>query len=127
MDVELWSRSATELAELIRIGEVKSREVVEAHLGQIDEVNGALNAVHCHPRRAGPPPAADEADAAVAMGAAVGPLHGVPFTIKENLDLAGSATTQGIPARARTGLAGILERLDAVVGEPTSDQRSRAT
>ena len=42
--------------------------------------------------------AADRADRAVADGAELGPLHGVPITVKENIDVAGSATTNGVPA-----------------------------
>ena len=99
MGAELWQRTATELAALIASGEVSSREVVDAHLGRIDEVNGHCNAVVrvlADEARAG----ADAADAAVATGADLGPFHGVPFTVKENLDVAGTPTTQGLPAFA---------------------------
>src|SRR5207302_1923676 len=44
--------------------------------------------------------AADSADKKVAAGEPTGPLHGVPFTVKENIDVAGSATTQGVSALA---------------------------
>jgi len=95
MSNELWRKSAGELALLIRQGDVSSREVVEAHLGRIDQVNGPVNAVTvvlADTARA----AADAADASEPSG----PFHGVPFTIKENIDCAGSATTQGVPALA---------------------------
>jgi amidase len=111
MGSELWSKSASELAVMVRAGEAKSREVVEAHLARIDEVNGAVNAVTVTLAETALA-AADEADAAMASGADLGPLHGVPFTIKENLDLAGSPTTQGVPA-----LAEAVPPLDAVVVE----------
>jgi amidase len=42
--------------------------------------------------------AADQADNRLAKGVEVGPLHGVPFTVKENIDMLGSATTMGLPA-----------------------------
>ena len=91
---ELWQQSARTLAEMIRNGTTTSREVVEAHLARIDEVNGRVNAVvEVRPdevRRE-----ADAADAALKSGGPVGPLHGVPFTIKTNLDVAGYATTEG--------------------------------
>jgi amidase len=96
---ELWQLGALELAEKIRSGETSSREVLEAHLARVDAVNPHLNAVVRRldeEARA----AADAADRAVAEGATLGPLHGVPCTVKENIDLAGTPTTQGVPALA---------------------------
>lgn len=84
---------ATTLASLIRSREISSREVVEAHLARIDAHDGYLGAVPVVLRES----ALAEADRAD-RSAALGPLHGVPFTVKENLDLLGTATTQGIPA-----------------------------
>jgi amidase len=81
---------------MIAEGEVSSREVVDAHLDRIAEVNPQLNAivvVLAEEARA----AADAADAAPES---LGALHGVPFTVKENIDVAGTATTQGLPALA---------------------------
>ncbi len=95
MSEELWRRSAGELAALIASGDVSSREVVDAHLERIEAVNPHLNAlvvVLADEARA----AADAADASDARG----PLHGVPFTVKENIDVAGTATTLGLPALA---------------------------
>jgi amidase len=111
MGDELWRHSALELAAAIAGKEVSSTEVVEAHLRRIDEVNGALNAVVrvlADEARV----AAAEADRAVSEGEPLGPFHGVPFTIKENIDLAGSPTTQGLPA-----LAEVVAPLDAPVVE----------
>lgn len=95
MSNELWRKGALELAGMIARKEVSSREVVAAHLARIDEVNPHLNAVV---RRWDDESlaAADAADAAVASGASLGTLHGVPVTIKENIDLAGTPTTQAI-------------------------------
>ena len=96
---ELWRSGAVELAAMIRDREVSSREVVQAHLDRIEAVNPHLNAiVRLLPDQA--LAAADAADRAVADGARLGPLHGVPFTVKENIDLAGTPTTQGVPALA---------------------------
>ena len=83
------------LAALMRRGEVSSREVVEAHLRRIDEVNPALNAVV---RRLDDEAlsAAEGADRAFATGSPLGPLHGVPFTVKENIAVAGTPTTSGM-------------------------------
>ena len=97
MSQELWQESATTLATMIRTGEVTSRDVVEAHLERIEKVNGSLNAiVEVRPddvRRE-----ADVADAKMKAGDVLGPLHGVPFTVKTNIDLEGYATTQGTVA-----------------------------
>lgn len=81
---------------MIASGEVTSAEVVEAYLARIEEVNPDLNAVtvtladEAHV-------AASAVDRAVADGASLGPLAGVPFTVKENIDVAGSATTWASP------------------------------
>ena len=96
---ELWQRSALDLAEAIRSGAHTSREVVEAHLARIDAVNSDVNAIV---RRFDGDvlAAADAADRAVADGDDLGPFHGVPITVKENIDLLGSPTTQAVPAFA---------------------------
>ena len=99
MSEELWRESALSLAELIRAGKVSSREVIEAHLARIEQVNPSLNAVVrvlADEARA----AADAADAKVAGGGPLGPLHGVPFTVKENIDVAGTPTTGAVHALA---------------------------
>ena len=99
MGTELWSKSALELAAMIAGREVSSREVVEAHLARIDAVNPRLNAVVrvlADEARAG----ADAADAAVRSGGPLGRFHGVPVTVKENIDVAGTPTTQGVPMLA---------------------------
>lgn len=94
---ELWMLSATELVRQIRTGQVSSREVVQAHLHRIDEINpvvNALTAVLDEQALA----AADAVDQALRCGEEPGPLCGIPVTVKENVDVAGSATTQGIAA-----------------------------
>ena len=96
---ELCSKGAGELAGLIASGEATSAEVVEAYLDRIEEVNPDLNAVTVTlPDEARV--AAAAVDRAVADGARLGPLAGVPFTVKENIDVAGSATTWGVAALA---------------------------
>lgn len=89
----LYERSAGELADLIRRREVSSREVVEAHLERIDAVNGAVNAITVVLAES-----ALERAAAADASPPTGPLHGVPFTIKENIDCRGTPTTNGVPA-----------------------------
>ena len=91
--------SATELARAIRDKEVSAVEVVDAHLRQIEAVNPRLNAVV--QLAAGRARAeARAADAALAGGKTLGPLHGVPFTVKDNLDTAGIVSTGGTKGRS---------------------------
>jgi len=94
---ELWRRGAGELARMIAAGEVTSAEVVDAHLARIEAVNPALNAV-TEVLADSAREAAVAADRATADGGPRGPLHGVPCTVKQNIDLAGSATNWGLPA-----------------------------
>lgn len=110
---ELWLMSATELAEAIRTRQASSREVVEAHLRRIEAVNPSINAVVIV-RAEQALEAAMVADRAVAAGADLPPFHGVPFTIKENIDVAGTPTMQGFKALANaypSRDAPIVERL----------------
>jgi fatty acid amide hydrolase len=97
----LTSLSATELAALIARGDISSAEAVEAHIERIERVNPALNAVVVK-RYEAALAEAREADDRRARGEALGPLHGVPITIKECLDLAGTPSTFGLPSRANT-------------------------
>ncbi len=99
MSRELWRRGGTELAAMVADGAISAREVIDAHLDRIDEVNGWLNAV-VRIDAEGARAAADTVDQARAAGEALGPLAGVPFTVKDGLDLAGHPTTYGIPAFA---------------------------
>jgi amidase len=97
MGDELWKLGAVELAEAIRLRRVSSREVVEAHLSRIEAVNPSLNAVAVVLAEQALE-SAGAADRALAAGEEAGPLLGVPMTVKENIDLIGSATTMGVPA-----------------------------
>ena len=116
---ELWQLSALDLADLVRKQEASSREVLESLLARIDAVNGDLNAVVALLPEA--VAAADAADRAVATGGELGPLHGVPITVKENIDVAGSATTQGVAAfehAIATVDAPVVERMRAAGAIP---------
>ncbi len=88
--------SATELAEGIASGRFSSVEVLEAYLARVDRYNPALNALVVDVRESALA-RAREADAARARGESWGPLHGVPMTVKESYNLAGSPTTWGNP------------------------------
>jgi amidase len=117
---DLWRMSALELAEAIRSRQISSQEVIEAHLRRIEAVNPSVNAVTVVLGEQALE-AAKAADRAVVGGSDLPPFHGVPFTIKENIDLAGTPTTWG--ARALVGSypsrdAPVVERLRAAGAIP---------
>ena len=98
MTEAIWRWSATRVAAAIRSREISAREALEASLSRMAAVNGKLNAVTVDLSDAARA-AADRADRAVAAAdAPLGPLHGVPVTIKENVDQRGCATTNGVVA-----------------------------
>jgi amidase len=96
---ELWRLSATDLAQAIRSKQISSQEVIEAHLRRIEAVNPAVNAVTVVLGEQALE-AARAADRVVAAGGKLPLLHGVPFTVKENMDLIGTPTTMGVRALA---------------------------
>jgi amidase len=107
----LLALPAVRLAHLIATGAVSSREVVTASLERIAAVNPTINAV-VQLRAAAALAEADLADRAVAHGAALGPLHGVPFTVKDWIDAAGLPCAAGrlehrgrVPAQDATAVA----------------------
>jgi amidase len=109
----LWAHGAAELAALIGAGEVSARAVVEAHLDRIGAVNPAVNAVTAVLAESALAEA-ESVDAAIRAGQRVGPLAGVPFTVKENVDVAGQPTTDGVVAfrdRVATADAPIVAQL----------------
>jgi amidase len=90
--------SATQIAQAIRDKQISAVEVVQAHLDRIEQVNGVLNAVVqlCTDRALSEAKAADEA---LARGDSLGPLHGVPMTLKDSLDTEGIISTGGTKGR----------------------------
>ena len=94
----LYKKSASELANLISKKEVSSKEVVEAHLNRISEVNPHINAITITLEKSSLE-AANVADNASDEDRER-PLHGIPFTVKENIDLIGTPTTYGLPILA---------------------------
>ncbi|HEY2356716.1 MAG TPA: amidase [Phenylobacterium sp.] len=92
---EIWQWSAVRTAKAIRAGEVSSEEVVGAHVRRLHAANPAINAVVVD--LSGPAlEAARAADRARAQGAELGALHGVPITIKINIDVEGQANSNGV-------------------------------
>ncbi|MBR1220533.1 amidase [Bradyrhizobium sp. U87765 SZCCT0131] len=97
MQNELWRWTATDLGRAIGERRISSREAVQSVLGRIAAVNPAVNAV-VDVLADEALAAADQADAVVRSGVALSPLHGVPVTIKVNVDQRGCATTNGVVA-----------------------------
>ena len=92
-----WQWSAVETAAAIRSGAISATETVEAHLERMRAVNPKLNAVVVDLSEEALA-AARAADKQLAKGGALGPLHGVPITIKENVDYEGRPNFNGVPA-----------------------------
>ena len=101
----LWRLGAADLAELIAGRKVSCREVVQAHLERIEAVNDSVRAIPLVLKDEAMA-AADKADRLLDLGKIPGPLHGVPITVKENIDLAGTPTTNGV--------AGFSEKIASV-------------
>src|SRR5436190_12666294 len=92
---ELWRLSAAEIASLIGSKKVSAAEAATAALARLDAVNPKINAVVDH-KPAEVLAQAAAIDAAIGRGEDVGPLGGVPITVKVNIDQAGFATTNGL-------------------------------
>jgi amidase len=116
---ELALQPAHVLADAIRTRRLSSRELLDHHLSRVEQLNPPLNAVVTVDRD-GARRAADAADAALTRGDVVGPLHGVPMTIKDSYDTAGLRTTCGHPGWDRVPerdaeAVGRLRRAGAVI------------
>lgn len=98
-DRPLWQWTATEVAAATTSGALSCVEVTRAVLDRQDAVNPALNAVTLGLHESALARAA-ALDAARAAGEPLGPLHGVPVTVKDNVDVAGQRTPNGLPALA---------------------------
>jgi len=119
--------SATTLANDIRSGRRSSAEVVTAVLERIDAVNPRINAVVR--RIDGVLDAARRADEERARGGSTGPLHGLPFTIKDSFDTAGIVTTAGtvgwrdrVPATDATVVARLRAAGAILVGKTNTPE-----
>jgi amidase len=95
---DLLSKTAGQIARMIRDKQVSSVEVVKACYARIDAVNPKINAVVtlCRERALAEAVLADQA---LAAGRTLGPLHGVPFTIKDSFDTEGVVSTGGTLGR----------------------------
>ena len=125
---ELVRATAAELAGLIADGEVSSREVTQAHLDQIEAVDGRINAfLHVATERA--LASADAVDAQRAAGAELGPLAGVPLAMKDIFCTKGIPTTCGsrilegwVPPYDATITARLAEAGVVVLGKTNMDE-----
>lgn len=119
---------ATELAGGIAAGDLSAREVTDAHINRIEAVDGALNAIVL-PRFEAARQEADAADAAQRRGERLGPLHGVPVTIKDQFHVTGLPTTYGVsrlaenrPVRDGTLVAALRDAGAIVLGKTNVPQ-----
>jgi len=90
--------SAVEVARMLREKQITAVELVKRCYQRIDQVNPLINAVvlTCRERALAE---AEEADAMTSKGRSKGPLHGVPFTVKDSFDTAGLVSTGGTLGR----------------------------
>ena len=120
MDESIAFAPAVELARLVRERKIGALELLEAHLARVERLNPRINAVVVQ-RADKARRIARERDAQTAKGGELGPLHGVPMTVKESFDVPGLPTTWGFPEQRgniaeRPALAvERLERAGAVI------------
>src|SRR3546814_10444740 len=90
---DLWTRSATELSLLLREREVSPVELLQHLLDRCDSLNDALNAIVTFDRE-GALAAARASEARYAQGRPLGPLDGIPITVKDNIFVRGLRATR---------------------------------
>ena len=93
--MEIWQLTATELASSISKGEISAVDATQSHLSRMSEANQKINAVveDCQGEALRE---AEQVDANLRKGLRLGPLAGVPVTVKVNVDQEGYATTNGL-------------------------------
>jgi amidase len=118
---DLLTLSGTEQGRLIRDGAVSSCDLIDAHLARIDEINPRLNAV-VEVLRDSARCAARDSDARRVAGKLLSPIDGVPFSIKDSIEVAGTVCTAGTLGRrhapASTRDATLVARLRAAGAIP---------
>jgi amidase len=117
---DIWRLPATDIAALIKSKKLSATQAATAALARLDAVNPLINAVVDH-RPDDVLAQAAAVDAAIARGEDVGPLAGVPVTVKVNVDQAGFATTNGVKlqrdviARSNSPVVDNLRKAGAVI------------
>jgi amidase len=91
--------SAHAMLTALQAGQISATALLELHLARIARYNPQINAIVI-PNEERARQRAAEADAAYAQGKSLGPLHGLPLTIKDCIEVAGLRTTAGVPERA---------------------------
>ncbi len=107
--------SATELAAKVAAKEISAVELLQMYLQRVDTYNPNLNAL-CVDIRDQAMADAEAADAALAQGQSLGAFHGVPMTVKESYNIAGTATTWGNPDWHDNGTAESAECVKKLKG-----------
>jgi amidase len=117
---DIWRLSAADIAALIRSKKISAKDAASAALARLDAVNPAINAVVDH-RPDDVLAQAAAVDAAIARNQELGPLAGVPVTVKVNIDQEGFATTNGLKlqrdviARSNSPVIDNLRKAGAVI------------
>jgi aspartyl-tRNA(Asn)/glutamyl-tRNA(Gln) amidotransferase subunit A len=129
---EICRLDATELAARIRLRELSPVEVMAAHLDRIEARNPGLNALVTPNPRAEAEALLAERD--VARGRRSGPLHGVPFTVKDSFDIAGLTATRGsrifenhVPAGTATAVQRLQDAGGILLGKTNLPEFARST
>jgi amidase len=117
---DLWRLSATDVAAAVKAKKISAKEAAQSALSRLDAVNPRINAVIEH-RADDVLAQAASVDAAVSRGEELGPLAGVPVTVKVNIDQEGFATTNGVRlqrdtiARSNSPVVDNLRKAGAVI------------
>ena len=126
--MELCDHSASELAGMLKKGDVSSREITESVLKRIDEKEGTLNAFITTTRKTALRQA-DAADARLRKGEKISPLNGIPMAVKDNLCTQGIKTTCGsnilknyVPTYNATAVEKTLQSGCVLIGKTNLDE-----
>ena len=104
MSDRIWQWGAADTAAAIREGRISCEDAVGAAIDRMNHVNARVNAVTVDLSESARAKAT-AADAALSAGGPAGPLHGVPITIKDNVDQEGLPNSNGVPAFAEDAVA----------------------